>query len=181
VNADGYEQQRQSLVEWYAEQPEAALITVRAEGTIGKTIACAVPTGRISEDSDFWVEGLAPGTTVLGLHAAAGGADTAYAPEEMFLQAMVASAGITLKILAIEKGVDLEGTIHAEGEVDFRGALGVDDAVPVGFAEVRMYFDFSSTASDGELDALLEEMQRRAPVLQTSTHPVRITVTRESS
>jgi uncharacterized OsmC-like protein len=142
------------LKERYREEPAAALITLRANGKLDETqIACKVETGRALVDA--------------GLHPATGGTGTLACSGDMLLEALVACAGVTLRSVAISMELDVSGTLHAEGDLDFRGTLGVDRDAPVGFTAIRLRFELASDASEEELAKLLERTERYCVVAQT--------------
>ncbi len=140
----------------YREDPAAALVTLRAEGTLGEEeIACSVSTGRA--------------VTAAGLHPATGGTGSLACSGDMLLEALVACAGVTLRAVAIALGLEVRGTVHAEGELDFRGTLGVakDEGVPVGFRAIRLRFALEHDADEEQLAALLRLTERYCVVYQT--------------
>src|SRR5690349_10119853 len=122
------------LKERYTADPDAALVTLHAEGSLSDTdVACSVETGRALVEA--------------GLHPATGGDGTLACSGDMLLQALVACAGVTLRSVATNRGVDVSGRVRAEGDLDFRGTLGVDRDAPVGFAAIRLSFDLESDAA----------------------------------
>ena len=140
----------------YRAEPESALVTLRAEGTLGdEEIACTVSTGRALVEA--------------GLHPATGGTGALACSGDMLLQALVACAGVTLRAVATALGLEVGGTVRAEGELDFRGTLGVakDDGVPVGFRAIRLSFELEHAASEDELASLLRLTERYCVVYQT--------------
>jgi uncharacterized OsmC-like protein len=144
------------LKERYREQPAAALVTLRAEGRLGEEgVACAVDTGRALVEA--------------GLHPATGGTGMLACSGDMLLQALVACAGVTLRAVATSLGFDVRGTVHADGDLDFRGTLGVakDEGVPVGFRAIRLRFDLEHELGDDELATLLRLTERYCVVYQT--------------
>ncbi|MGZ4271242.1 MAG: OsmC family protein [Solirubrobacteraceae bacterium] len=144
------------LKERYAAEPEAALVTLSATGSLGDGIACSVQTGRA--------------LTTAGLHPASGGDGTLLCSGDMLLEALAACAGVTLRAVATSLGIAVRGgTVRADGDLDFRGTLGVDRAAPVGFREIRLRFDLDSDASEDELTTLLRLTERYCVVLQTIT------------
>lgn len=137
----------------YREDPRSALITLRAEGR-ATGLSCKVETGKALVEA--------------GLHPATGGDGTAACSGDMLLEALVACAGVTLRAVATSIGVELEGAkITAEGDLDFRGTLGVSKDVPVGFADIRLQFDLDTKASDEQMATLLKLTERYCVVLQT--------------
>lgn len=143
------------IKERYKSDPEAALITLRARGSIDQEgIACKVETGRA--------------LSLAGLHPATGGSGLELCSGDMLLEALVACAGVTLKSVATAIEVRLrKGEVFAEGELDFRGTLGVDKEAPVGFAEIRLRFEVDTDAPQDRLDLLLKLTERYCVVYQT--------------
>jgi uncharacterized OsmC-like protein len=142
------------LKERYREEPEAALITLRADGTLDEqNIACKVDTGRALVEA--------------GLHPATGGTGAFACSGDMLLEALAACAGVTLRSVATSMELDVTGTVHAEGDLDFRGTLGVDRDASVGFTAIRLRFDLVSDESEESLDKLLELTERYCVVGQT--------------
>jgi uncharacterized OsmC-like protein len=142
------------LKERYKERPEAALITLKAQGRIGEGITCRVETGKALVEA--------------GLHPATGGDGLATCSGDMLLEALVACAGVTLNAVATALGIELrEGTVRAEGDLDFRGTLGVSKEVPVGFKNIRLHFDLETNASPEQLASLLRLTERYCVVYQT--------------
>ncbi|HWL04967.1 MAG TPA: OsmC family protein [Xanthobacteraceae bacterium] len=139
----------------YKENAEAAFITLKARGTLDdQSIACKVETGRA--------------LAVAGLHPATGGSGMELCSGDMLLEALVACAGVTLKAVATAIDVPLtSGTVSAEGDLDFRGTLGVDREAPVGFAAIRLRFDVETDAPQDKLDQLLKLTERYCVVYQT--------------
>ena len=145
------------LKERYREEPEAALVTLRASGELGAGISCSVATGRALAEA--------------GLHPASGGDGTQLCSGDMLLEALVACAGVTLRAVATSIGVELRGgSVRAEGDLDFRGTLGVDREAPVGFRAIRLSFTLDSDADDEQLATLLRLTERYCVVLQTLAH-----------
>jgi uncharacterized OsmC-like protein len=154
VNRAELQAVQKPLKERYREAPAAALITLRADGTLDEEkIACKVDTGRMLVEA--------------GLHPATGGTGALACSGDMLLEALVACAGVTLRSVATSMELDVTGSIHAEGDLDFRGTLGVDREASVGFTTIRLRFDLSSDASQEELDKLLERTERYCVVGQT--------------
>lgn len=142
------------LKDRYREEPADALITLRADGKLDEEkIACKVETGRVLVEA--------------GLHPATGGTGALACSGDMLLEALVACAGVTLRSVATSMELDVTGGIHAEGDLDFRGTLGVDREASVGFTAIRLRFDLASEASEEELDKLLERTERYCVVGQT--------------
>src|SRR3982750_1068685 len=143
------------LKESYKQEPAAALVTLKAQGRIDEAqIACKVETGRA--------------LAVAGLHPATGGSGAELCSGDMLLEALVACAGVTLKAVATSLEIPVDGgTVSAEGDLDFRGTLGVDKEAPVGFREIRLRFDLATGADDEQLATLLKLTERYCVVLQT--------------
>ena len=153
----------------YKNEPQAALITLRAHGTLDDgNIACKVETGRA--------------LAVAGLHPATGGSGLELCSGDMLLEALVACAGVTLKAVATAIDVPLKsGAVSAEGDLDFRGTLGVAKDAPVGFAQIRLRFDVDTDAPQDKLDQLLKLTERYCVVYQTikSGPPVEVSLSRK--
>jgi uncharacterized OsmC-like protein len=167
MNAEQLKALQAPIKDRYRKDPTAAVVTLRAQGRIGEGIACRVDTGRA-----FVEAGLHPATGGSGLQACSG---------DMLLEALVACAGVTLKAVATALGIDLrDATITAEGDLDFRGTLGVAKDAPVGFRDIRVKFHLDAEASEDQLRKLLELTERYCVVLQTirNTPPVAVTVSR---
>jgi uncharacterized OsmC-like protein len=143
------------IKERYKSAPEAALVTLKAKGTLDATdIACKVETGRA--------------LTVAGLHPATGGSGLELCSGDMLLEALVACAGVTLKAVATALDIPLKrGMVSAEGDLDFRGTLGVAKDAPVGFARIRLSFDVETHAAQERLEQLLKLTERYCVVYQT--------------
>ena len=139
----------------YRAEPEAAVITLKAQGTLDdQAIACKVETGRA--------------LAVAGLHPATGGSGAELCSGDMLLEALVACAGVTLKAVATALEIDVRhGVVKAEGDLDFRGTLGVDKEAPVGFRAIRLTFDLDTDAPQDKLDQLLKLTERYCVVFQT--------------
>ena len=153
----------------YKSDPKAGLITLKAKGALDDAnIACKVETGRA--------------LAVAGLHPATGGSGMELCSGDMLLEALVACAGVTLKAVATALDIPLRsGTVSAEGDLDFRGTLGVAKDAPVGFAQIRLRFDLDTDAPQDKLDQLLKLTERYCVVYQTirSGPPVAITLQRK--
>ena len=143
------------LKDTYKRDPEAAFITLKARGSLDdQNIACKVETGRA--------------LAVAGLHPATGGSGLELCSGDMLLEALVACAGVTMKAVATALELPLKGgTVTAEGDLDFRGTLGVDKNAPVGFREIRLRFDIDCAASAEQIDTLLKLTERYCVVFQT--------------
>jgi uncharacterized OsmC-like protein len=153
------------IKERYKSEPQAALITLKAKGsTDNEGISCKVETGRA--------------LAVAGLHPATGGSGLELCSGDMLLEALVACAGVTLKSVATAIEVPLkQGLVFAEGDLDFRGTLGVDKQAPVGFAEIRLRFEVDTDAPQDKLDLLLKLTERYCVVYQTIKNGPKISVT----
>jgi uncharacterized OsmC-like protein len=142
------------LKERYTDQPDAALVTLSASGGLGEGIACSVQTGRAIAEA--------------GLHPATGGDGTQLCSGDMLLEALVACAGVTLKAVATSMGIAVRsGTVQAEGDLDFRGTLGVDREAPVGFSAIRLRFEVDADADEQQLATLRALTERYCVVFQT--------------
>jgi uncharacterized OsmC-like protein len=142
------------LKERYKKEPNAAVITLKARGTLDEGISCKVETGRA--------------LAVAGLHPATGGSGHELCSGDMLLEALVACAGVTLRAVSTAYGIDIKsGSVEAEGDLDFRGTLGVDKEAPVGFRSIRLTFNLDTDASPENLDKLLATTERYCVVLQT--------------
>ncbi len=148
----------------YREDARAALITLKAKGTLDDAkIACKVETGRALVEA--------------GLHSATGGDGIAACSGDMLLEALVACAGVTVKAVATALGIELKGgTVSAEGDLDFRGTLGVDKTAPVGFKAIRLSFDLDTDADAEKLASLMKLTERYCVVYQTLRTPPAIEV-----
>jgi uncharacterized OsmC-like protein len=146
------------LKERYEREPEAAVVTLTASGSLGDGVSCSVDTGRAIAEA--------------GLHPASGGDGDLLCSGDMLLEALVACAGVTLRAVATSLGIAVEsGTVRAEGDLDFRGTLAVDREAPVGFRAIRLTFDLDTEASEEELDTLLKLTERYCVVFQTLSAP----------
>lgn len=153
------------LKQQYRDRPETALITLKAEGRLGDGLTCKLDTGRALVEA--------------GLHPATGGDGLAACSGDMLLEALVACAGVTLNAVATALGITLrDATVKAEGELDFRGTLGVDKGAPVGFREIRLNFEVDSDASEEQLATLLRLTERYCVVYQTlrSAPPIDVSI-----
>jgi uncharacterized OsmC-like protein len=156
VNRDELRALQAPLKERYAEQPAAALVTLSALGTLGEHVSCSVQTGRAIAEA--------------GLHPATGGDGSLLCSGDMLLEALVACAGVTLRAVATSLGISVSsGHVRAEGDLDFRGTLGVDRDAPVGFSAIRLSFELNTDADDEQLAALQRLTERYCVVYQTLT------------
>ena len=142
------------LKERYKKEPNAAVITLKARGSLDEGISCKVETGRA--------------IAIAGLHPATGGSGHELCSGDMLLEALVACAGVTLRAVSTAYGIDIKsGSVEAEGDLDFRGTLGVDKEAPVGFRSIRLTFKLDTDATPENLDKLLSTTERYCVVLQT--------------
>lgn len=164
MDAAELRQMQAPIKERYKTDPKAAMITLKAKGsTDSEGIACKVETGRA--------------IAMAGLHPATGGSGLELCSGDMLLEALVACAGVTLKSVATAIEVPLKtGHVYAEGDLDFRGTLGVDKEIPVGFAEIRLRFEVDTDAPQDKLDLLLKLTERYCVVYQTIKNGPRISV-----
>ncbi|HXX91755.1 MAG TPA: OsmC family protein [Acidimicrobiales bacterium] len=147
----------------YRDDPATALITLHADGRLGEEdVSCSVATGRAMVEA--------------GLHPASGGDGSLACSGDMLLQALVACAGVTLRSVAINRGLVVEGSLRAEGDLDFRGTLGVERDAPVGFTDIRLQFNLTTPSSPEEVADLISTTERYCVVLQTLAGTPRITV-----
>jgi len=170
VQADELRALQAPLKERYRDAPDAALVTLRAQGRIGEGVTCRVETGKA--------------LVTAGLHPATGGTALAACSGDMLLEALVACAGVTLSAVATALGIGLrDARLEAQGDLDFRGTLGVDRDVPVGFQSVRLAVTLDTDASDEQLATLLRLTERYCVVYQTLAHPpvLRVTMRRDSA
>jgi uncharacterized OsmC-like protein len=153
------------IKEQYREQPDSALITLRAEGRIGEGVTCKVDTGKALVKA--------------GLHPATGGDGLSACSGDMLLEALVACAGVTLNAVATALNIQLrDAKIRAEGDLDFRGTLGVSKETPVGFQRIRLFFDLDSDATEAQLTKLVDLTERYCVVYQTLSQSPKIDVVR---
>ena len=168
MNAHELKSIQAPLKERYRESPDAALITLRAKGRLGDGITCNVETGRA--------------LVAAGLHPATGGTGQSACSGDMLLEALVACAGVTLGAVASALGIELrDASLQAEGDLDFRGTLGVSKEVPVGFRSIRLQFVLDTDASEEQLDTLMRLTERYCVVYQTLARPPVLAVTRAAS
>jgi uncharacterized OsmC-like protein len=154
VKAEELRAAQAPLKERYREDPGAALVTLRAEGELGaEAVSCSVETGRALVEA--------------GLHPATGGDTSLACSGDMLLQALAACAGVTLRSVAVNRGLEVSGRVVAEGDLDFRGTLGVAREAPVGFTAIRLRFELDSPASEEKLEKLLEATERYCVVYQS--------------
>lgn len=152
------------LKEKYKTDPSSALITLRAEGDANERLSCSIGTGKALVEA--------------GLHPATGGDGTLACSGDMLLEALVACAGVTLRAVSTAIGIELrQARVIAEGDLDFRGTLGVSKEVPVGFQNIRLRIELDTVASEEQRAKLIQLTQRYCVVLQTLRQPPEISVT----
>jgi uncharacterized OsmC-like protein len=163
MNAEELRSLQAPLKAQYRERPETALVTLRAEGSIGKGITCKIETGKARLE--------------VGLHPATGGDGLSACSADMLLEALVGCAGVTLRAVGTALGIPLRGaTVRAEGDLDFRGTLGVSKDVSVGFKQIRLHFDLDTEVTEEQLATLLRLTERYCVVYQTLSQPSKISV-----
>jgi uncharacterized OsmC-like protein len=151
------------LKDRYRKHPETALITLRAEGRTGEGITCKIETGKAPVEA--------------GLHPATGGDGLSACSADMLLEALVGCAGVTMRAVATALGIQLRNaTIRAEGELDFRGTLGVSKDAPVGFQQIRLHFHLDTDATEEQIATLVRLTERYCVVFQTLTRPAKIDI-----
>jgi uncharacterized OsmC-like protein len=164
MNADDLRAVQAPLKAQYKEQPDTALITLRASARLGAGITCRVETGKALVEA--------------GLHPATGGSGASACSGDMLLEALVACAGVTLNAVATALGIPVrDATIRAEGDLDFRGTLGVAKEAPVGLQNIRLAFDLDTDASEEQLATLLRLTERYCVIYQTLARPPKLEVT----
>lgn len=166
MNAENLRSIQAPLKEHYRQSPESAQITLSAQGRISEGVSCKIETGKSLVNA--------------GLHPATGGDGLAACSGDMLLEALVACAGVTLNAVATALDIELrDASLLAEGDLDFRGTLGVAKEVPVGFQSIRLQFTLDTDASEEQLATLLRLTQRYCVVYQTLAHPPILAVTRK--
>ncbi|MDX6662968.1 MAG: hypothetical protein QOG09_1070 [Solirubrobacterales bacterium] len=156
------------LKERYREEPGSAVITLEAAGDLDSTdVACSVATGRALVEA--------------GLHPASGGDGTMACSGDMLLQALVACAGVTLRSVAVNRGLEVSGRVRAEGDLDFKGTMGVDREAPVGFSAIRLHFELETELPEDEVAKLLAATERYCVVYQTLAGGVPVSVSHRTS
>ncbi len=154
VRREELQAQQAPLKERYATEPDAARLTLSATGALGDGVSCSVETGRAIAQA--------------GLHPLSGGDGTLLCSGDMLLEALVACAGVTLRAVATSIGLEVRsGQVRAEGDLDFRGTLGVDKEAPVGFSAIRLTFDLDTDADEEQLATLCRLTERYCVVYQT--------------
>ena len=168
MNADDLRSIQAPLKERYRQSPEAALVTLRAQGRLADGVSCKIETGKA--------------LVTAGLHPATGGSGLGACSGDMLLEALVACAGVTLNAVATALGIELrDALLQAEGDLDFRGTLGVAKDAPVGFRDIRLYFDLDTDAPQEKIDQLVKLSERYCVIFQTLAKPpkLELTVNRE--
>ena len=165
MNAEQLKQMQAPFKAKYRDTPDAAVITLKADGNLGEGVTCSVQTGKA--------------LTAAGLHPATGGDGLSACSGDMLLEALVACAGVTLGAVATAIGVEVrKGSVHAEGDLDFRGTLGVAKDAPVGFKSIRLRFDLDTNASEEQIATLLKLTERYCVVAQSLRQPPAFSVSR---
>jgi uncharacterized OsmC-like protein len=168
MKADQFRSIQAPLKDQYRKEPESALVTLRAQGRLGDGVTCSIETGKA--------------LVVAGLHPATGGTGQSACSGEMLLEALVACAGVTLNAVATALGIELrDASLQAEGDLDFRGTLGVSKEVPVGFQNIHLKITLDTDAPEDQLATLLRLTERYCVVYQTLAHPPAMTVTRAAA
>src|SRR6266511_4627956 len=166
MNADELRELQSSRKAQYRERPETALVTLRAKGRIAENVTCKIETGKAR--------------VAAGLHPATGGDGQSACSADMLLEALVGCAGVTLRAVATALGMPCRSaTVRAEGDLDFRGTLGVSKDVPVGFKEIRLHFDLDTDANEEQLATLIRLTERYCVVYQTLKVAPKIDVLRK--
>ena len=164
MKADDLRSLQSPLKERYRQKPDAAMVTLRARGRLGENVTCNIETGKAFVSA--------------GLHPATGGSGMSACSGDMLLEALVACAGVTLNAVATALGIELrDAHLEAEGDLDFRGTLGLDKEVPVGFQNIRLRIVLDTDASKEQLTTLLRLTERYCVVYQTLLRPPKIDVT----
>ena len=168
MNANELKNIQAPLKDKYREQPESAVITLKAQGKIGEGISCKVETGKAMVEA--------------GLHPATGGSGHLLCSGDMLLEALVACAGVTLQAVSTSIGIMIrDGIIKAEGDLDFKGTLGVSKEVPVGFKSIRLSFDLDTDATDEQMASIKKLTERYCVVYQTLAKGVEVKTAYHSS
>lgn len=163
TTADELRSVQEPLKRQYRDDPAAARIALRADGSLDDGVACTVSTGRALVQA--------------GLHPATGGDGLLACSGDMLLQALVACAGVTMKAVATSLGLSVSGSVRADGELDFRGTLAVDKEAPVGFTAIRLRFDLETDASEDQVTTLVSLTERYCVVFQTLAGSPALSVT----
>jgi uncharacterized OsmC-like protein len=168
MKADELKSLQAPIKERYRNEPKSALITLHADGKIGEGVTCNVATGKALVEA--------------GLHPATGGNGSSVCSGDMLLEALVGCAGVTLRAVATALEIPLrDATIHAEGDLDFRGTLGVSKEVPVGFQNIRLRFELDTDATDEQIATLLKLTERYCVVYQTLTRSPKIDISHQKT
>jgi uncharacterized OsmC-like protein len=164
MNAEELRSVQAPLKERYRDSPEAALITLRAEGRLGEGVSCRIETGKA--------------LVAAGLHPATGGSGQNACSGDMLLEALVACAGVTLNAVSTALGITLrDASLQAEGDLDFRGTLGLSKEVPVGFQRIRLQITLDTEAPEEQIATLLRLTEKYCVVYQTLARPAALSVT----
>lgn len=154
MNSEDLKSLQAPLKEKYRQQPESAMVILKATGKIGEGISCKVETGGALVEA--------------GLHKATGGTGMLACSGDLLLEALIACAGVTLKAVSTAMGIEIkDGTVKAEGDLDFRGTLGISKEVPVGFVSIRLSFNLNTNATDEQMQSLAKLTERYCVVYQT--------------
>lgn len=154
MKSDELKKLQAPLKEQYRENPDSALVTLKATGNLGEGISCKIETGKALIEA--------------GLHPATGGNGYLACSGDMLLEALVACAGVTMKAVATAIGIEnINGTVTAEGDIDFRGTLGVSKEIPVGFKSIRLYFTINPEISNEQIETLSKLTERYCVIYQT--------------
>lgn len=168
MDADTLRSRQAPIKARYRDDPEAALIRLRAEGRLGEGVTCRLDTGRA--------------LVTAGIHPAAGGDGLGACSGDMLLEALVACAGVTMNAVATSMGITLrDATVRAEADFDARGTLGVSKEAPVGLQNLHLDFRFDTDASDEQVATLLKLTERYCVIYQTLAHPPVMTVSRQTA
>jgi uncharacterized OsmC-like protein len=163
MKADELKAAQTPLKDLYRTTPDSALITLKASGRLGEGVTCKIETGKA--------------LVAAGLHPATGGNGLSACSGDMLLEALVACAGVTLNAVATALGIEVrDASLEAEGDLDFRGTLGVSKEVPVGFQNIRLKISIDADASDEQVATLVRLTERYCVVYQTLTRPPEISV-----
>jgi uncharacterized OsmC-like protein len=159
MDANSLRELQAPIKDRYRKEPEAAVITLKAKGSLDEGISCKVETGRA--------------IAIAGLHPATGGSGHELCSGDMLLEALVACSGVTLRAVSTALGIEVKsGTVEAEGDLDFKGTLGVDKEAPVGFKSIRLTFNLDTDAPQDKIDQLMKLTERYCVVLQTIRNSV---------
>jgi uncharacterized OsmC-like protein len=168
MNASELKALQAPIKERYRSEPKSAMITLRAEGKIGEGVTCNVATGKALVEA--------------GLHPATGGSGLSVCSGDMLLESLVACAGVTLRAVATALEIPLrDAIIRAEGDLDFRGTLGVSKEAPVGFQSIRLRFELDTNATEEQIATLLKLTERYCVVYQTLSHPPKIEISHRAA